>query len=115
MKDLRIGLIQAQQFWEDKTANLNHFESHFLNHIDANSVDLVLLPEMFNTSFSMNVASIAEQMDGASLVWLKTWAKKLNCQMGGSIRARRQAGCVYLYVANINETDIPIQGRRQAR
>jgi len=85
MQDLRIGLIQTQQFWEDKTANLNHFESHFLNHIDANSVDLVLLPEMFNTSFSMNVASIAEQMDGASLVWLKTWAKKLNCQMGGSI------------------------------
>lgn len=85
MQNLRIGLIQTQQFWEDKEENLNHFEEHFLARIEANSVDLVLLPEMFNTSFSMNVASIAEEMDGPSIVWLINWAKRLNCQIGGSI------------------------------
>ncbi len=85
MQDLKIGLIQTQQFWEDKKANLAHFESEFLSKIEPGAIDLVLLPEMFNTSFSMNVEQLAEQMSGDTISWLTYWANKLNCQIGGSL------------------------------
>lgn len=72
MQDLRITLIQADQFWEDKKANLKHYEALLQS---VSHTDLVLLPEMFQTGFSMNVAALAEQMDNSpSIEWLKTQA-----------------------------------------
>ncbi|NOQ70521.1 MAG: amidohydrolase [Crocinitomix sp.] len=85
MQDLKMGLIQTQQFWEDKAANLAHYEAQFLSKIKPNTVDLILLPEMFNTSFSMKASQFAEEMNGASIEWLMRWAKNLNCQIGGSL------------------------------
>jgi predicted amidohydrolase len=69
MQDLKIALVQANQVWEDKTANLSHFAA-LLQSTEA--VDLILLPEMFQTGFSMNAASLAEKMeDSTSIKWLK--------------------------------------------
>jgi predicted amidohydrolase len=51
MQDLKVTLIQCKQFWEDKTANLAHFDSLLESVSDT---DLILLPEMFHTGFSMN-------------------------------------------------------------
>lgn len=85
MQDLNIAVIQTQQFWEDKESNLKHFESQFLKQLQGQQLDLVLLPEMFNTSFSMNVEQLAETMDGPSISWLKQRAEELDCQIGGSL------------------------------
>src|SRR5690606_36939679 len=82
---LKVALIQSQQFWEDKTANLNHFEQKFSQYLMGKDMDLVILPEMFNTGFTMNAKSMAEKMDGPSVQWLIDWAKNLNCQIGASI------------------------------
>ena len=72
MQDLRITLIQADQFWEDKKANLKHYEALLQS---VSSTDLILLPEMFQTGFSMNAAALAEQMDNSpSIEWLKNQA-----------------------------------------
>lgn len=74
MQDLRIALVQAHQVWEDKNANLAHF-SALLAEID--QVDLILLPEMFQTGFSMNAERLAEEMsDSRSIKWLKELALK---------------------------------------
>jgi len=71
MQDLKIALAQVHQVWEDKAANLEHFEQ-VLAGITA---DLILLPEMFQTGFTMNGSAMAEQMDGSSSVeWLKRMA-----------------------------------------
>lgn len=85
MQDLKIAMIQTQQFWEDKDANLMHFESNFLKQLLEEELDLVLLPEMFNTSFSMNVEQLAESMDGKTIEWMIKWAQDLNCQIGASM------------------------------
>lgn len=74
MQDLRIALVQAHQVWEDKNANLAHF-SALLAEID--QVDLILLPEMFQTGFSMNAEQLAEEMsDSSSIQWLTALALK---------------------------------------
>ncbi|MNU81845.1 2-oxoglutaramate amidase [compost metagenome] len=72
MQDLRITLVQADQFWEDKKANLRHYEALLQS---VSETDLILLPEMFQTGFSMNAPALAEQMENSpSIDWLKRQA-----------------------------------------
>lgn len=72
MQNLKITLVQCHQFWEDKTANLAHFDG-LLEHFETG--DLILLPEMFNTGFSMNAEILAETMeDSQALQWLQKTA-----------------------------------------
>jgi omega-amidase len=74
MQDLRVALVQAHQVWEDKRANLSHFAA-LLEAIE--QVDLILLPEMFQTGFSMNAEQLAEEMSrSSSIKWLKELALK---------------------------------------
>lgn len=74
MSNLNVSLVQTIQFWEDKQANLNHLDKA-LSQI--NGTDLIVLPEMFNTGFSMNPAGLAEEMSSSkALHWLKEKAKE---------------------------------------
>jgi omega-amidase len=57
---INIAMVQAQQFWEDKTKNLLHFTQLLKTVKD---VDLIVLPEMFHTSFTMNADVLAESME----------------------------------------------------
>lgn len=83
MQDLKITLVQTNQFWEDKEANLSHFESHF-DQIDQ-PTDIIVLPEMFHTGFSMNAKPLAEKKDGRGVSWLKDQAKKKNAAVVASL------------------------------
>lgn len=75
MHDLRISLVQANQIWEDKQANLQHFEQ-LINDV---STDLLVFPEMFHTGFSMDPEKLAEKMtDSQGLAWLKRIAAEKN-------------------------------------
>lgn len=69
MNDLTITLIQTNLFWEESARNLKHFD-HLINGIKG-STDLILLPEMFNTGFSINPQKCAEEINGASIAFLK--------------------------------------------
>ena len=76
MQDLNITFVQANQIWEDKAANLEHYED-LLKSVD--KTDLILFPEMFQTGFSMNASQLAEKMeDSSSISWLKQVAKEKN-------------------------------------
>lgn len=70
MQDLTLTLVQADQIWEDVQANLDHYSELFSS---VEKSDIILLPEMFQTAFSMNT-SLAEPMDGPSITWLKKMA-----------------------------------------
>lgn len=74
MQNLNITLLQADQYWEDKARNLAHYEL-LLEQVD--STDLILLPEMFHTGFTMNASLLAETMDNSiGLTWLRDQAAK---------------------------------------
>lgn len=81
MRDLKTTLVQADQVWENVQANLDHYESLL---VDVDSTDLIVLPEMFQTAFSMNT-SLAETMDGTSVSWLKQMASKKDCAIYTSL------------------------------
>jgi len=75
MQDLKIGIVQFDQKWEDKQSNFDRVQ----NLIDSTDVvDLLLLPEMFHTGFTMNV-SLAETMVGDAATFLKLLASKNSC------------------------------------
>ncbi len=77
MQDLRITLVQTNQYWEQKEANLLHLDELLEN---MEETDLVLLPEMFQTGFSMNASNMAETMEvSPSISWLKRKAEQYNC------------------------------------
>lgn len=82
-QDLNITLVQANQIWEDKQANFANYERLLAN---ASNTDLILLPEMFNTGFSMNASALAEKMDNSSsITWLKDLAKSKNAAVYTSL------------------------------
>lgn len=83
MQDLKVTLVQTNQFWEDKEANLSHFESH-IDQIDQ-LTDIIVFPEMFHTGFTMNAKTLAENMDGRGVSWLKDQAKKKNAAVVASL------------------------------
>ena len=75
MRDLKVTMVQAHQIWEDKQANLHHFEQ-LIAEVET---DLIVFPEMFHTGFSMNPEKLAETMtDSQGLSWLKRIAAEKN-------------------------------------
>ena len=87
MEDLKITLVQTQLHWENVEKNLSMFDE-ILNSIG--QTDLIILPEMFSTGFTMNTA-VAEKMDGKSIVWLKEKAKEKNSVITGSLMITENA------------------------
>ncbi len=89
MQDLKITLIQANQKWEDKKTNLRHYEELLSN---VQETDLILLPEMFQTGFTMNAAEMAEEMDNSKgLNWLKQVAQLKSAAIYTSLIIREGA------------------------
>lgn len=82
MQDLKITLIQFNLFWEDKEANLYSF-AKAIEEIQEPS-DIIVLPEMFNTGFSMMPEKFSEPIDGQTLAWMQTMAGKTKTAIVGS-------------------------------
>jgi predicted amidohydrolase len=80
---MKIALIQSDLYWEDILKNRNSFESK-INQLDS-QVDLIVLPEMFSTGFTMNALLMAEAMNGETILWMKSVAKQRNCALTGSL------------------------------
>ncbi|MFO7755809.1 MAG: amidohydrolase [Bacteroidales bacterium] len=82
---MKISLVQSDILWEDKKANFLKYES-MLAGLKGNT-DLVVLPEMFNTGFSMNSRDMAEDMDGQTMEWMKDISSAGNFGLAGSFIA----------------------------
>jgi len=81
MTHLGITLVQTELAWEDPARNLAHFEDRIASLAPT---DLIVLPEMFSTGFSMNSARLAETMDGTTVAWLVAMAAKAHACICGS-------------------------------
>lgn len=82
MNDLTITTVQAALHWEDKLKNLKMFDAMFEN---IENSDLIILPEMFNTGFSMRSEALAEDMNGETVNWMKGKANQHNAAICGSM------------------------------
>lgn len=83
MQDLTITIIQSALHWENPEKNLSMFSTK----IDSikESTDLIVLPEMFTTGFSMNAEKLAESDNDRTLDWLKSKAAAKKADITGSI------------------------------
>jgi omega-amidase len=82
-KTLTLTLIQSSLHWEDKSGNLQMFEEK-INAIKEKT-EIIVLPEMFSTGFSMHPQQLAETMDGETVQWMKNLASKKRVIITGSL------------------------------
>lgn len=80
---MKIAILQAALVWENPAANRIYFEEK-INAI-GESVDLIVLPEMFTSGFTMHPNLVAETMQGETMVWLQQLAKEKNAAITGSL------------------------------
>ena len=80
---LTFTLIQTNLFWEDKKANLLMLEHKILSIKE--KTQIVVLPEMFSTGFSMQPKLFAEKMDGETIDWMKRIASSKKIILTGSV------------------------------
>jgi omega-amidase len=83
MSNLRIALVQTKLYWENSDKNIGMF-SRKLDRISGNT-DLIVLPEMFTTGFTMNAKKLAEDMNGKAVMFLREYSGKLKSYICGSV------------------------------
>ena len=99
---LHIALIQFDIIWEDRDANIAQLEKMLQS---AGKADLVILPEMWSTGFSMRPETVAEITPGPALTWMIEYSQMINATIAGSISVSDQ-GKYYnrLYVVHPDST-----------
>ena len=80
---MKIAILQSPLVWENPKANRIHFEAK-INAI-LEKVELIVLPEMFTSGFTMHPDLVAETMQGETMVWLQQLAKAKNAAITGSL------------------------------
>jgi predicted amidohydrolase len=80
--NINITLLQTSLHWENVTANLSMLEEKIWSI--ANKTDIIVLPEMFNTGFTMNVQKCAEPMNLTTLKWMKQMSAQTGAALVGS-------------------------------
>ncbi len=84
MKDeLKVALLQSDLVWEAPELNRKAFSEKIKDITE--QVDIIILPEMFTTGFTMNAAEVAETMEGKTVGWMKYEASKHNAAIVGSV------------------------------
>lgn len=81
--DLHIAMIQSDLVWENPVQNRLNLTKKMESISQA--VDIIVLPEMFTSGFTMNPSSVAETMEGETVKWLKEMASKKQVAITGSL------------------------------
>jgi predicted amidohydrolase len=80
---MKVALIQSALAWENPIENRSHLAQKITGFLE--DVDLIVLPEMFSTGFTMNPKAVAETMQGETIAWLQHMAKAKNAAITGSL------------------------------
>ncbi|RYF18596.1 MAG: nitrilase family protein [Flavobacteriales bacterium] len=87
MQNLKVTVFQAYLFWENIDKNLQNISLRLSGGV-REKTDLIVLPEMFNTGFTMKTEELAEEMDGKTMQWLAKTAESYDCVITGSLIIR---------------------------
>ncbi|WP_339677886.1 amidohydrolase [uncultured Zhongshania sp.] len=85
---MKIAALQSTLYWQDRDANLAYFGDLIEN---IGTADVVVLPEMFTTGFSMAPEHIAEPADGPTLHWLRDMAQQHQIAICGSVAVQENS------------------------
>lgn len=103
---LKLALIQPDSIWENKQKNFEKLEG-MISEIPAGT-DIVILPEMFNTGFSVVPGNLAEKPGSETFKWMQNIAFKFNCGICGSyiVSDNNHFYNRWIFVSSDNETKI---------
>src|SRR5665647_937563 len=87
MSSLTITLIQTNLHWEDKKANLDMLSKKI--ECIREKTEVIILPEMFSTGFSMKPVILAEGMNGETVQWMKKIAAEKKVILTGSVMIKQ--------------------------
>ncbi len=90
MQDLTVSFIQDALVWHDPEANRTHFAEQIRT---LTNTDLILLPEMFTTGFTLEATTLAEEMTGETVEWMRQMAKESQAVVAGSVIIKQQGHC----------------------
>src|SRR3989339_802154 len=85
MENLKVAFIQTDLAWENPSANIKTSD-RWVDQVG--TADVIVLPEMFNTGFTMNVASMAQSNSGQTIQWMKNKSLENNTSIMGSLIVR---------------------------
>lgn len=91
MSTLTISTIQSSLLWEEKSANLRLLEEKISGMTE--KTEIVVLPEMFSTGFSMDVNQLAETMEGETVGWMKRVSRENGIILTGSVIIEEAGKC----------------------
>ena len=80
---MNVVLVQTDLIWENPAENRKAIDTKI--NVLTTKIDLIVLPEMFTSGFTMRPELVAETMDGITINWLKKIAKSKNCAVTGSL------------------------------
>lgn len=80
---LKVALVQSDLVWENPEQNRANFHTKIKSISD--SLDLIILPEMFTSGFTMNAQNVAETMSGETISWMKVLSKEKDAAITGSL------------------------------
>ena len=83
MSTLTVTIVQGELHWHDAAANRSMFDDMLAKLTD--KTDLIILPEMFTTGFTMDAPGQAEPMDGPSVQWMLNMSERSNAAVCGSL------------------------------
>lgn len=83
MDNLKVTIFQGYLFWENVEKNLQNITIRLSGIRE--KTNLIILPEMFNSGFSMNAKALAEPMNGKTIKWMQKTAQQFDCVITGSI------------------------------
>ena len=109
MRDLRVTLVQHELAWESPRDNRAQFTAALAQSNP--ETDLILLPEMFTTGFSMNALANAEEPGGPTQSWMRAIARDYACAVAGSV-AVKDGGEVYNRLLFVTPEDVSIYDKR---
>lgn len=89
--ELKVALIQSDLIWENPKQNRQNFEKK-INAI-SEPIDIVILPEMFTSGFTMQPENVAETMQGDTMKWMQHIASKLDVALTGSLVIKENENC----------------------
>jgi len=89
MSALNITIVQAELHWHSAAENLAQFEA-VIAALES-STDVIVLPEMFTTGFTMDAAGNAEEMDGRSVNWMRQVSAESSAAVCGSLIIRERS------------------------
>jgi predicted amidohydrolase len=86
--NLSISMVQTRLFWQSPSENLEWLEGRL--ELITGKTDIIVLPEMFTTGFSMISIQYAETMDGSAMNWMHKMAEKKNAVLVGSMMMKEE-------------------------